>query len=354
MLKENHTPRYLEVYQALKQQITSEKGPDRLPSTSQLVSKYKVSHCTISKVVDMLKTEELLEGRRGKGVFIKRHRFRNTVAKTGFKTVCLYSKQSMTFENPFYNRIVTAIRAFANESENLKLLVADSLDYLKRLADQINVLVFTNDVNYVELAKVMEVVPARKIVQFNTHLTDRLPSVLSDNYAGGKLAADYLIECGHRRLGMLACYLDVACDYNLFKKRAQGFREAATGRGDLVEYNLRVNTKQDAYLAAAEILESPKPPTAIFAFTDIIASGIIPYCYEHGIRIPEDLSLVGFDNYNFSEFLSPSLTTIYENHAMLTHALREAIQEILSGRQPVSSLTVPPKLIERESVRLLN
>jgi len=131
----------------------------------------------------------------------------------------------------------------------------------------------------------------------------RTPSVGVSNWAGGMTAAEHLIGLGHRRIGIVAGRIAMLCN----QARLDGYRAALERAGLPVDPALIITEAHrhpSALQAASALLDLPDPPTAIFAFNDNAAARL------HGRHIPEDLSVVGFDDIPMAAWVSPPLTTM--------------------------------------------
>jgi LacI family transcriptional regulator len=180
-------------------------------------------------------------------------------------------------------------------------------------------------------------------------------SVCFEDRLGLKIAADYVISKGHRRLGHIAgpTFSQAA------KARKLGFIES------LIEHDISVTdaiiadageTAADGYRTALAMLRNPASrPTAVLCFNDMVAMGTYRAAHELGLDIPGDLSVVGFDGIDFAELLGPPLTSVdifpEEQGRQAAHLLVRAIRN-QTGRGVVTQW-VEPKLIERASVRSL-
>jgi LacI family transcriptional regulator, galactose operon repressor len=166
-----------------------------------------------------------------------------------------------------------------------------------------------------------------------------LPTVGATNWSGGLAAAEHLLSLGHRRVAVITGSPELVCS----QERLEGYR-AAMGRAgipvddDLVRFgDFHPGGGQRA---AAELLDLPDPPTAIFAGSDMQASGVYQEARTRGLRVPEDLSVVGFDDLQISRYLSPPLTTVRQP---LTQMAAEAVRMALeAGRHGPTS--PPPRL----------
>jgi LacI family xylobiose transport system transcriptional regulator len=138
-----------------------------------------------------------------------------------------------------------------------------------------------------------------------------VPSVGSANWSGGMLATRHLLELGHRRIAAITGPMDMMCSL----ARLDGYRSAMNSAGVPVDDGL-IRTGdfhvEGGRAAAMELLQLPEPPTAIFAGSDLQALGVIEAARTLGVRVPADLSLVGYDDVPVAKWASPSLTTIHQ------------------------------------------
>jgi LacI family transcriptional regulator len=186
-----------------------------------------------------------------------------------------------------------------------------------------------------------------------------LTSVGSTNFAGGLTATQHLLSLGHRRIAYLGGPATAACN----QARRHGFRAAMESVGASVpsEY-VRTGSYRfaDGLTGGAALLDLPCPPTAVFAGSDETAAGVIEAARARGLRIPEDLSIVGFDDTQVARYASPPLTTVRQplremGGVALRTALRLAAGEKLESHHVelatelvVRHSTAPPASAERE------
>lgn len=144
-----------------------------------------------------------------------------------------------------------------------------------------------------------------------TELPDDVPFVGATNWAGGRSATRHLIELGHRRIAMIGGPRDILC----CRARLDGYRAALDASGLPVRPGMVVHTGlnlADGRSAALDLLARPDRPTAIFACNDQQALGVYQAARERGLRIPADLSVVGFDDLPLAALLDPPLTTVHQ------------------------------------------
>lgn len=135
-----------------------------------------------------------------------------------------------------------------------------------------------------------------------------IPSVHIDNAAAARAVMEHLYGLGHERIAIVGG----PPDNPLHQQRLEGARAAGRARGRLRGLNVVPGdfSVESGHVAALELLDLQAPPSAIFCFSDQMALGVLAACRERGIRVPDDLSVVGFDDLASSRYLSPPLTTI--------------------------------------------
>ncbi|MEJ3749009.1 LacI family DNA-binding transcriptional regulator [Actinomycetes bacterium KLBMP 9797] len=140
-------------------------------------------------------------------------------------------------------------------------------------------------------------------------LPDDVPFVGATNWSGGRSATRHLVGLGHRRIAMISGPDHVLC----CRARQDGYRSALEAAGLAVRADLLVRTgltREDGHAAALGLLDRPDRPTAIFASNDLQAFGAYQAARALGLRIPADLSVVGFDDLPIAALVDPPLTTI--------------------------------------------
>ena len=180
-------------------------------------------------------------------------------------------------------------------------------------------------------------------------------TVQFDDRAAMRIATDYVIESGHRRLG----HLGGPVFSGGAKERKLGFIESLIKHDIPVSDALIIDAGETAaagYRAALEMLESPAGrPTALVCFNDMVAMGVYRAAHELSLQIPEDVSVVGFDGIDFAELLGPPLTTVDIFPQVLGQKCAELLMQVISDQTGRGIVTehVTPQLVERASVRTM-
>jgi LacI family transcriptional regulator len=201
------------------------------------------------------------------------------------------------------------------------------------------------------------VTPTVVDVQYGAHVVavdphtgpSDLPTVDSDNLRGAQVATQHLLDLGHRRIAMLTGRPDLQSA----KLREQGHLEALKAAGVPPEPALlRVGGYDPALSAEAahELLTSRDRPTAIFGANDVSAIAAVEVAAELGLRVPEDVSVIGFDNVPEAALASPQLTTVEQPiHEMGRRAINLLIKLIQDEPVETSHITLPTRLVVRQS-----
>ncbi|MEK8126593.1 LacI family DNA-binding transcriptional regulator [Paenibacillus filicis] len=174
-------------------------------------------------------------------------------------------------------------------------------------------------------------------------------TVVVDDYIGGCLAAAHLLELGHRSVAMLGEREKVRSS----RERVRGFRQTLEESGvtftpeQLRHCDYKV---EDSRVKALELLSVEEPPTAIFACNDMLAVGALQAAKELGKKVPEELSIVSFDNTVLAAVTNPPMTTVAQPMEHMGKLVVNMIVDELQGSAPVRQRVVlRPELIIRES-----
>jgi len=176
-----------------------------------------------------------------------------------------------------------------------------------------------------------------------------VPTVVMDDYAGGYQATSYLVALGHRRIA----FVSGPAELGSVQERYRGYLDALRKAGIETEGQVRLSgqfTEQFGVSALPHLLAAARPPTAAFVASDYIALGVISAAEAHGIAVPGDLSIVGFDDIRFSQYVRPRLTTVRSPLDRLAHLGVELLFERLADPQaPARTHVLPVELVIRES-----
>ncbi len=178
--------------------------------------------------------------------------------------------------------------------------------------------------------------------------------VLINNVQGAYRATSHLIDMGHRKVG----YLKSSFEISNFRERADGYYKALRTHGISTSHpyvHAVTPTAEDAYTEFCTILEQkPTLATAYFADNDIVAAAAIRAFHQYGYRIPEDISIVGFDNMPFCQLIDPPLSTMHvQKEELGSQAVAQLVSRIRNKNKSnhATKIEISTTLIRRESVK---
>lgn len=177
-------------------------------------------------------------------------------------------------------------------------------------------------------------------------------SLSCDNLAGGYAAARHLLELGHRSIAFIGGKTEHSPEFML---RYEGYRKALQEAGIAVDKSLQVeayNFEQDGFEAVHTLIRSGKQFTAIQCASDLIAIGAIRALQERELSVPDDISVLGFDDIPAASYIHPPLTTIHQDTGRTGELLVKKLIQQIEG-EDVKSELIAPYLLERKSCKAL-
>jgi LacI family transcriptional regulator len=186
-----------------------------------------------------------------------------------------------------------------------------------------------------------------------------LSSYYCDDIEGSSLAAETLIDAHHTKIGVISGYFSLDDHGNITAPRLRGFVETLHRHG--IPFDLKKQLAEarfelkDAYRAAEQLLIQNPDLTAIFAHSDIMALGAYRAVRDHGLRVPEDISLIGYDGIEITRYIVPRLSSIRQNTKKLADAATmDILMRIRNPRHPGRHVQIPLELMKTDSIRDLN
>lgn len=193
------------------------------------------------------------------------------------------------------------------------------------------------------------------LVLLGERYDDSVDHVGVDSVAAGVDATAHLAASGRRRIAAIGLQPHLANQTAL--QRVTGYRQALEAAGHRLDPDLEVAVERlhraDGARAMQTLLGLREPPDAVFCFTDELALGALRVAWDRGVRVPEDLALVGFDDVEDGRWSRPSLTTVSPDKAVLAEvAVDRLLDRIAGSREPARSTCTPHRLLIRESSAL--
>ncbi|MTI96439.1 MAG: LacI family transcriptional regulator [Firmicutes bacterium] len=191
------------------------------------------------------------------------------------------------------------------------------------------------------------------VVLLLRHLGASVDAVIADNYQGGQLAGNFLADQGFRKLAIVSGPRDL----DLFQQRFQGFVDALKEADLVVPEPMIVQATsawQESYKGMLALLDRGSVPEAVFATSDPQALGVMKAIRERGLRVPDDISVLGFDNLEHSSLMDPPLTTISQPFFEMGRRAAQRLFELQVAKKPLPPNVekLPVELVVRDSVRI--
>lgn len=231
---------------------------------------------------------------------------------------------------------------FETEETRLKLIKQKLLD---------GVIIHATEPNLKLIRKLEEFdIPFVISGQFDANASENWYSVSSDDFGGAFKATSYLIGLGHSRVGFIGqnTYRMVGS-----QERLDGYKQALEAKLIPFERDLVVNgdfTMESGFQGTLQLFKNQRPPSAIFAANDQMAMGAIKAANFLGLKVPEQLSVIGFDDMATAAFVSPALTTIRQQNFEIGSLSAKMLIDLLNHQKPEARQTIlPTSLIERDS-----
>jgi len=368
MSKSNAIPLYQQIFEDFKTKIIRGelKPGDSIPSQIELARIYDTSEMTMRKALSLLTEQGFIYRIRKKGSFIgmkpEASPSRGRLLKKIYFMHRRISKISLLNQS-FYQSMFDGIRQVcAEQGASFHLLGIDSRF---ELPDEPESGFIMFDVLHNLSAELLDTLERWKAenralvtIQFYfPHL--QLPYVIGDNVTGGYLATQHLLSLGHKRIGVILTgrsFHDINAE---FAMRLQGYRMALSSFN--VEFDPELIIVKDAleedtksgYEGFIEFMSMDNPPTAIFAASDYKALGTLYAAQDHNVRVPEDISIIGYDGQPFTEYTIPPLTTVNQNTYMFGVQAAKAVFHHSQIGKAVTESVIAPQLILRASTAQL-
>ncbi|MGI9369412.1 MAG: LacI family DNA-binding transcriptional regulator [Ruegeria sp.] len=178
----------------------------------------------------------------------------------------------------------------------------------------------------------------------------RSPSIGFDNRQAMRALADKVIQLGHRRIAMIS---GICQGNDRARLRIEGVRDAIRENGisddtlPIVETSYEIENGSDAF---ARLMSQDPRPTAVLCGNDVLAVGAIRQARKMGIRVPEDVSITGFDDIELARIVSPALTTVHVPHREMGRMAALELTEMIESSAPGNSLQLQTEIIDRQSL----
>lgn len=331
----------------------------RQPSIKDIARLARVSHPTVSRA---LQNSPLVNAKTAERIrkIAKESGYRASAVARGLVTrrTRTIGLVVTTVSDPFTSEVVTGIEQTANDHGYCVFLADSNADpdrekkIVQSFAEQRvdGIIVTSSRVGALYLPLLSEMMVPIVLVN-DQHPGAFVHSVMICNREGTRAVAEHLVGLGHRRIA----YIGDQFGYQSDTERFAGYREALDAEKIPVhpELVVRGNGKPEAAMRAMDqLLALSDPPTAVCCYNDMTVLGAMRSIRIHGLRIPEDISIAGFDDLFVASYTDPPLTTVRQPMRRMGQLATENLIKLMSGQKSVVKIKIKAELIVRESTAM--
>lgn len=261
--------------------------------------------------------------------------------------------------NPFFAEVVSGVEHYCNQN-NYNLILCNNNGNEERLNHNLQTLIqkqidglllMCGDARFKESTTMNLIIPT--VIMDWWPSVEKADKIFENAEYGGYLATKALINSGHQRIGIITGNLKKS----LAQNRLKGYKQA------LIESQIALNPQwiieshfdfEGGVQGMEKLLQLEHRPSAVFACSDAIAVGAYQTAWRYGITIPNEMSIIGYDDILLAQFLTPPLTTIHQPKADLGKlAVETLLERIKNPERDYRTLMLEPRLILRESIRVV-
>lgn len=257
--------------------------------------------------------------------------------------------------NLFFAKVISGIETVAQKAGFSVLLgdTKDSIEREKEFVSMVETKLADGIINLRPYKAGDALLPKEGIVSVNASSCENTPgpSVRIDNVQAAEKVVDYLINLGHKRIGVISGLIDNPHTID----RLSGYKQALEKAGIVFDPSLVIEGDFNYWSglnAAENFTRMENVPTAIFSMNDQMAIAAIKGFSDNGFKVPDDISVTGFDDMNVSRYCTPTLTTVAQPAEKIGEKSAELLFELLSNTKPkITEHILPYEFVIRESTR---
>jgi len=341
------TPKYIIVENYIKESIKSGKLLDKLPGERSLAKELGFSYMTIRKSIENLVDQGVLYKIPTKGTYVNKDG--SNKKKTATIGYFLDSSIKSGISSPYYSLLLNAIEKEAAKHDYSVVYFSDtSSERLQKTLSKLDG-VIANCFPRIENT-ILDIKNTTPIVVIENSAADKtIPSVIIDNFNANMQSVDYIISLGHTHIG----FMTGLEDSDIGKSRYAGYLHGLNNNNLTPDENLvfRGNYSYEAGIEGAEYyLSMQQKPSAIICANDSMALGAMQKFKQEGYDIPEDISIIGFDDIDVASQIVPTLTTIHAPINRIAKYAFAALKDLIHDQEPEHQhIAIPANLVIRES-----
>ncbi|MEM5867055.1 MAG: substrate-binding domain-containing protein [Candidatus Aenigmatarchaeota archaeon] len=343
------------VYDKVKKKIESGVYNDKTLKLKDIIEEFDISDITARRVFNELKREGLIYSLPRKGTII--------LTKEKIQDIYLIVRdESLIYKDALSTQIFTRIingfglsslsKLFRKHIFSFNFLLSNKKDFIGK-----NIIIFAETILRIEKDKVeVDEKITEKIKEFHPIIIhsfgkiDDFNVVGTDYYTGFLKGVEYLFNKGHRIIGFISGDVRNVWFYPRFCGYIDGLKKFGLEIiPEIIKITSGKNPEEDEK-AIEEIMKSNRRPTAILCGNDLRAINVLNWCKKNGIKVPDDLSIIGFDNIDETKFTTPQLTTIDSKLELYGDSVLKMLMKRKKGEE-IGNIFIKPEIIERQTVK---
>lgn len=354
------TPLYQQVAADIRRKIVAGELQigAQLPPHRELATRYRVSLITINKALSGLVSEGILNSRVGRGTFVAAR----PTSTAGGRPSTMLGFVLRDLSSPFFSLVAHAAQQRADEL-GFALFFSSTSNRLAREEEQIRRfrdlgvqgLIIASMSRTYRISETIQQLHDQSFPYVMVSYThgDEVPFVGLDLSQAGYIATEHLIALGHRRIG----YIGDKLGSIMFEVRAAGYRRAMAEHDLPIDprfifeypYTGEWNDYRSGYAVGERVAALPERPDAFFVFNDLGALGLMDALLDRGLRVPDDLAIVGLDDIEQAARARVPLTTVRQPTERIGAVAVDTVRSVLLGGHPATRQLFFPELVVRQS-----
>lgn len=319
-----------------------------------------VSHTTVSRALNNSpyikpETKAKIKALAEELNYVPNYNAKSLVLLKSYIIGVFFSSISEGTSDTFFHEVINGVNKVMDKKYNLVIRGIDNYEYSNPIDNKnvdgiIVVSQSENDDNFIKtiMEKNIPMVVLNRVIN-----EEGIVNILCNDTKGSYDAVEYLIHNNHKKIG----FIQGNMEFESSRYRKKGYIMA------LEDYNIKINkdyilcgkyTLESGYDNMKKLLELENRPTAVFCANDDIAVGAIKAVFESGLNVPEDVSIIGFDNSNFCNYVTPTLTSVKKDSLTMSEIGGLYLLDIINEKNiDQNKIFIESCLVERESVKRL-
>jgi len=343
MPSNRQTPRWKEIYEQLRQEVSNFEYGSRFYTISDICEKFDVSTITARRVLNELSNDGLVEKIPKRGTVIRQPKQQISVR------MLIPSEARENYPNytePSMRKFAGVTTAAARLNLNFAPMPESDVRLMKISGKETFGLIIPQSITWQTIEAVQEQnIPYVMLDPEEDH--HELPHVRGDRFAAGYEGTKYLLSLGHRRIAYLLGHLSMSN----FRERLNGYRKALKEAKIKFDWKLiresNAENVQENYWSMHRLMQLKQRPTAIMTGDDERAMHILSYCQKEGIEVPRQFSILGYPNYASSALTDPPLSVMDAQYEQTGEAAVKLLLDQISDGSADKPIIATPKLVIR-------